>query len=108
VTAANGAEAGGTATGEVWHFSLYVAGQTSRSLQAFSNLNRLCDAYLPGRYEIEVVDLHDAPERARSDDILAIPTLVRRLPTPLRRIIGDLSDADRVLVGLRLQQTSPG
>lgn len=91
------------ANGEVWHLSLYVAGQSSKSLQAFANLKSLCDQYLPGRYEIEVVDLHEHPERARSDDILAIPTLVRRLPAPLRKIIGDLSDVERVLVGLRMQ-----
>lgn len=107
MTAANGSQTAHDASGEVWHLSLYVAGQSSKSLQAFANLKKLCDQYLAGRYEIEVVDLHEHPERARSDDILAIPTLVRRLPAPLRKIIGDLSDAERVLVGLRMQQTSP-
>jgi circadian clock protein KaiB len=92
---------------ETWRLSLYVADRSSKSLQAYANLKRLCDEYLPGRYEIEVVDLHEHPERARSDDIVAIPTIVRRLPAPLRKIIGDLSDAERVLVGLRMQQTSP-
>ena len=98
---------GGCASGiaegdEVWHLRLYVAGQSPKSLRAFTNLTRLCEQYLAGRYEIEIIDLVEQPSRARSDDILAIPTLVRRLPEPLRKIIGDLSNAERVLVGLRL------
>jgi circadian clock protein KaiB len=72
-------------------------------LRAFANLKRLCDEHLAGRYDIEVIDLVEHPELARSDDILAIPTLVRRLPSPLRKIIGDLSNTERVLVGLRLE-----
>ena len=92
----------GTET-EVWHLRLYVAGQSPKSLRAFVNLTELCEEHLPGRHEIEVIDLMEHPELARSDDILAIPTLVRRLPAPLRKIIGDLSDTERVLVGLRLQ-----
>lgn len=91
------------ADAEVWHLRLYVAGQSPKSLQAVSNLTRLCDEYLPGRHEIEILDLVEEPGLARSDDILAIPTLVRRLPAPLRKIIGDLSDTERVLVGLRLE-----
>jgi circadian clock protein KaiB len=87
---------------ETWHLRLYVAGQSPKSLRAFANLSMLCEGHLAGRYEIEIVDLVEHPELARSDDILAIPTLVRRLPTPLRKIIGDLSDAERVLVGLRV------
>jgi circadian clock protein KaiB len=87
----------------VWHLRLYVAGQSPKSLRAFVNLTELCEEHLPGRHEIEVIDLMEHPELARSDDILAIPTLVRRLPAPLRKIIGDLSDTERVLVGLRLQ-----
>jgi len=87
---------------ELWYLRLYVAGQSPKSLQAFTNLTALCEEHLTGRYEIEVVDLVVQPSLARSDDILAIPTLVRRLPKPLRKIIGDLSDTERVLVGLRI------
>jgi circadian clock protein KaiB len=89
-------------TGEFWSLRLYVAGQSPKSLDAFANLTTLCEAYLPGRYTIEVVDLVEHPSRALSDDIVAIPTLVRRLPEPLRRIIGDLSNTERVLIGLRV------
>lgn len=88
---------------ETWYLTLYVAGQSPRSLSAFANLTSLCEQYLPGRYEIEVIDLLEDPARAQRDDIVALPTLVRRLPAPLRKIIGDLSDVDRVLVGLRLR-----
>jgi len=91
---------------EVWLLRLYVAGQSPRSLRAFTNLQRLCEEHLAGRYEIEVVDLVENPSRAGGDDILAIPTLVRRLPAPLRKIIGDLSDTERVLVGLRIEPKS--
>jgi circadian clock protein KaiB len=91
------------AASEVWHLRLYVAGQSPKSLRAFVNLTELCEEHLPGRHEIEVIDLIEHPALARSDDILAIPTLVRRLPAPLRKIIGDLSDTERVLVGLHLQ-----
>jgi circadian clock protein KaiB len=90
-------------TDEMWHLRLYVAGQSPKSLHAFANLKDLCEEHLAGRYVIEVVDLVEHPARARSDDILAIPTLVRRLPEPLRKIIGDLSNTERVLVGLRLK-----
>ena len=86
-----------------WYLRLYVAGQSPRSLSAFANLTRLCEEYLAGRYEIEVIDLLEDPARAQTDDIVALPTLVRRLPAPLRKVIGDLSNLDRVLVGLRLQ-----
>jgi circadian clock protein KaiB len=79
---------------------LYVAGQTPRSVAAIANLRRLCDEHLSGRYSIEVVDLLREPALARSDQVVAIPTLVRRLPPPLKRIIGDLSNTERVLVGL--------
>jgi circadian clock protein KaiB len=91
---------------EVWHLRLYIAGQSPRSLHALANLRSLCDAHLAGRYEIEIIDLVEHPSLARSDEILAIPTLVRRLPAPLRKIIGDLSDTERVLVGLRLAPAS--
>jgi len=83
-----------------WRLRLYVAGQTPKSIAALTNLKRLCEDHLAGRYRIEVVDLVNQPHRARQDDILVVPTLVRRLPPPLRRIIGDLSHSERVLVGL--------
>jgi circadian clock protein KaiB len=88
---------------QFWHLRLYVAGQSPKSLTAHANLKKLCDEHLAGRYEIEIVDLVEFPTLAKRDDILAVPTLVRRLPEPLRRIIGDLSDTERVLVSLRLQ-----
>jgi len=88
---------------DLWHLRLYVAGQSPKSLRAFANLTELCDEHLAGRYEIEVIDLVEKPALARADDILAIPTLVRRLPAPLRKIIGDLSNTERVLVGLRIK-----
>ncbi len=93
---------------DFWHLRLYVAGQSPKSLVAFANLRALCEAHLLGRYVIEVVDLVEQPSLARTDDILAVPTLVRRLPPPLRRIIGDLSDVDRVMVGLRLYPEGSG
>lgn len=86
----------------VWRLCLYVAGQSPKSLRAFVNLKELCEEHLAGRYEIEVIDLIESPSLARSDDILAIPTLVRRSPAPQRKIIGDLSDTERVLSGLHL------
>ncbi len=87
----------------VWELRLYVAGQTPKSITAFSNLKRLCEEHLAGRYKIEVIDLLVNPKLARDDQILAIPTLVRKLPDPIRRIIGDLSDTERTLVGLQLR-----
>ena len=87
---------------EVWNLRLYVAGQTPKSLTAFANLKRLCEDHLKGRYVIEVIDLMETPRLAGDDQILAIPTLVRRLPEPVRKIIGDLSNVERVLVGLDL------
>jgi circadian clock protein KaiB len=87
---------------EPCHLRLYVAGQSPRSLQAFANLKAMCDERLAGRYEIEVIDLLEHPALARSDDILALPTLVRRLPEPVRKVVGDLSDTERVLVDLRI------
>lgn len=84
---------------------LYVAGQTPKSLAAFANLKQLCDVHLAGKYRIEVVDLMKKPQRARDDEIIAIPTLVRRLPQPIRKIIGDLSDTQRTLLGLDLFQS---
>lgn len=83
-----------------WELRLYVAGQTPKSLTAMANLKKLCEENLAGRYHVEVIDLLMNPQLARADQILAIPTLVRRLPEPIRRIIGDLSSSERVLVGL--------
>ena len=99
-----GAEAGAArGAAEVWQLTLYVAGRTLRSVAALDNLERICAEHLAGRYRVEVVDLLDQPDRAQGDDVLAIPTLVRRLPPPLRKIIGDLSDTEKVLVGLALR-----
>jgi circadian clock protein KaiB len=84
---------------------LYVAGQTPKSLAAMSNLKRICADHLSGKYELEVIDLIKNPQLAQGDQILAIPTLVRNLPVPIRKIIGDLSNVDRVLVGLDLRGT---
>jgi len=86
-----------------WNLRLYVAGQTPRSLSAFKNLKDICEEYLKGKYQIEVIDLMENPTLARGDQILAIPTLVRKLPQPIRKIIGDLSNTERVLVGLDIQ-----
>jgi circadian clock protein KaiB len=82
---------------------LYIAGQTRKSIAALTNLRRICEEHLAGRYRVEVIDLLENPDRARHDQILAIPTLVRRLPEPIRRIIGDLSNSERVLVGLEVE-----
>ena len=90
-------------TDDVFQLRLYVAGQTPRSVDAFANLKKLCEEYLPGRYNIEVVDLVKHPQLAAGDQILAIPTLVRKLPQPLRRIVGDLRDTERALVGLQFR-----
>jgi circadian clock protein KaiB len=86
-----------------WNLRLYVAGQTPRSLTAFRNLKDICEEYLKGQYNIEVIDLMENPTLARGDQILAVPTLVRKLPQPIRKIIGDLSNTERVLVGLDIQ-----
>jgi circadian clock protein KaiB len=93
------------ATGDegVVELRLYIAGQTRKSVAALTNLRRICDEHLAGRYRVEVIDLMENPQRAQHDQILAIPTLVRRLPEPIRRIIGDLSNSERVLVGLEVE-----
>lgn len=93
------------ATGNIdfWELRLYVAGQTTKSLTAFANLKRICEEHLAGRYRIEVIDLIEQPQLAAGDQILALPTLVRKLPQPLRKIIGDLSNTERVLVGLDIR-----
>ena len=85
-----------------WNLRLYVAGQTPKSLSAFANLKKFCETHIPGKYDIEIVDLLKDPSRAAEDQILAIPTLVRKLPEPIRKIIGDLSNTNRVLVGFDL------
>ena len=92
-------------SGEKWNLRLYTAGQSPKSLAALDNLKRVCEQHLAGRYSIEVVDLLKNPRLAKDDQIVAIPTLVRKLPEPLRRIVGDLSDTERALVGLQLKQS---
>src|SRR5690348_3314876 len=87
---------------DLYDLRLYVAGQTPKSVAAFANLRRLCDVYLTGKYRIEVIDLMKKPQRAKDDQIIAIPTLVRRLPEPIRKIIGDLCDTRKTLIGLDL------
>jgi len=96
------------ATPAFFDLRLYVAGQTARSLAALANLKRICDEHLDGRYRIEVIDLLERPQLARGDQILALPTLVRRLPEPIRKLVGDLSDTESALVGLDLRPRSPG
>lgn len=102
------AKADGTAktksSKEFWELRLYVAGQTPKSLIAFANLKKLCEEHLGGKYRLEVIDLLKNPQLARGDQILAIPTLVRKLPEPIKKIIGDLSNTERVMVGLDLRQ----
>jgi len=93
---------------ERWILKLYTAGQTPKSLKAYENLKRICEEHLPGRYQIEVIDLVKNPRLAKEDQIVAIPTLVRKLPDPLRKVIGDLSDTDRTLVGLQLRSAAGG
>jgi circadian clock protein KaiB len=88
---------------DVWELRLYVAGQTQNSMRAFANLQKICEEHLKGKYTIEVVDLLKNPQLAAGDQILAIPTLVRKIPEPLRKIIGDLSNTERVLVGLDIR-----
>lgn len=92
-----------TATPETWELRLYVAGQSAKSITAFANLKKLCDEHLAGRYTIEVVDLLEKPQLARGEQIVAIPTLVRKLPEPIRKIVGDLSNVEKTLVGLQLR-----
>ena len=86
-----------------WELRLYVAGQTPKSITAFANLKKLCEEHLAGKYRIEIIDLLKNPQLAEGDQILAIPTLVRKLPPPLKKIIGDLSNTERVIVGLNLR-----
>jgi circadian clock protein KaiB len=88
---------------EIWELRLYVAGQSPKSVAAFANLKRLCEEHLAGKYTIEVIDLLEQPQLAAGDQIVALPTLVRKLPQPLRKIVGDLSNTERTLVGLQLR-----
>ena len=91
-------------TKKAYELRLYVAGQTPKSLAAFANLKKICEEHMPGQYHIEVIDLLKKPQLASGDQILAIPTLVRKLPQPIKKIIGDLSNTERVLVGLDLRE----
>jgi circadian clock protein KaiB len=93
----------GTPSSENWNLKLYIAGQTPKSLAAFANLKKLCEEHIKCKYNIEVIDLLKNPQLAKGDQIFAIPTLVRKLPVPIRKIIGDLSNTERVLVGLDLK-----
>lgn len=88
---------------DVWDLRLYIAGQTAKSKAAFENLKKICEEHLPGKYRIEVIDLVEQPQLAKGDQIVAIPTLVRKLPNPMRKIIGDLSNTEKALVGLQLR-----
>jgi circadian clock protein KaiB len=88
---------------DIWELRLYVAGQTPKSIEAFANLKKICEENLKGKCSIEVIDLLKNPQLAKGDQILAIPTLVRKLPQPLKKIIGDLSNTERVLVGLDIR-----
>ena len=88
---------------EIWELRLYVAGQTVRAVTAFTNLKKICEEHLKGKYRIEIIDLLKNPQLAKGDQILAVPTMVRKLPEPVRKIIGDLSNTERVLVGLDLR-----
>ncbi|MCY2968438.1 MAG: circadian clock KaiB family protein [Planctomycetota bacterium] len=89
-----------------WRLRLYVAGQTPKSIAAYANLKRICEDHLPGEFEIEVIDLVENPRLAQDDQIVAIPTLVRKLPEPIRKIVGDLSNTERTLVGLQLRPST--
>ena len=91
---------------DIWELRLYVAGQTAKSIRAFTNLKKLCEEVLPGRYRIEVIDLTLHPQLARGEQIVAVPTLVKQLPLPIRNVIGDMSNTLQVLVGLDLRQTA--
>lgn len=88
---------------EIWNLRLYVAGQTQKSITAFANLKKICEEHLAGKYRIEVIDLLINPQLAKGDQIIAIPTLVRKLPEPIKKIIGDLANTERVLVGLDIK-----
>ena len=105
-TATRRASASHRQPAKLWQLRLYVTGQTPKSLTALSNLKKICESHLKGPYRITVIDLVEQPQLAKGDQILAIPTLVRKLPPPVRKILGDLSDTERVLVGLDLRATN--
>lgn len=106
VSEEKGKKAKTDATEAIWSLRLYVAGQTQKSITAFANLKKICEAHLAGKYRIEVIDLLINPQLAKGDQIIAIPTLVRKLPEPLKKIIGDLANTERVLVGLDICSVS--
>ena len=106
VSKVKGKKAKSDATGEIWNLRLYVAGQTRKSITAFANLKKICDEHLAGKYQIEVIDLLKNPQLAKGDQIIALPTLVRKLPEPIKKIIGDLANTERVLVGLDIRPIS--
>lgn len=89
---------------KLWELRLYIAGKTPRAIAAFRNLERICEEHLAGQYRIEIIDLLQTPQLAKGDQIIAVPTLVRKLPEPVRKIIGDLSNTERVLVGLDIRE----
>jgi circadian clock protein KaiB len=106
VSPEQGKKAKTDSTEEIWNLRLYVAGQTPKSITAFANLKKICEGYLSGKYRIELIDLLKNPRLAEGDQIIAIPTLVRKLPEPLKKIIGALADTERVLVGLDIRSAS--
>ena len=103
VSKGKGKKEKGGATEEIWNLKLYVAGQTNKSIAAFTNLKKICEEHLAGQYRIEVIDLLKNPQLAKGDQIIALPTLVRQLPEPIKKIIGDLANTERVLVGLDIR-----
>lgn len=106
VSPGKGKKAKADSTEESWNLRLYVAGQTPKSITAFANLKKICEEHLAGKYNIEVIDLLLKPQLAKGDQIIAVPTLVRKLPEPLKKIIGDLANTERVLVGLDIRSGS--
>ena len=106
VSTRKGKKAKTDSTEEIWNLRLYVAGQTTKSITAFANLKKICEEHLKGKYRIDLIDLLKNPKLAKGDQIIAIPTLVRSLPEPLKKIIGDLANTERVLVGLDLRSVS--
>jgi circadian clock protein KaiB len=106
VASGKGKKAITDSTEEIWYLRLYVAGQTRKSITAFANLKKICEEHLAGKYRIEVIDLLKNPRLAKGDQIIAVPTLVKKLPEPLRKIIGDMADTERVLVGLDIRSVS--
>lgn len=109
VSAAEDSELGSVeqSDGKLWELRLYVAGQTPKSVRAFANLKQICEEHLAGQYRIEVIDLLENPQLGKRDQIVAIPTLIRKLPEPVRKIIGDLANKERVLVGLEILAVAP-